>query len=359
MFEYLKNKRIPLAVVLVALVFISVVGFVAYNSFFGAPQASAELEQFTMPLGSGDFKELSALLKDKGFIKSEAGFKIAYFKTNGIDIGATTCVDCFVPGAYKISKSMNAWELAKALRKPYMKWVVIPEGLRKEQIADIIGDALTLNWDEATKKKWVTNYTAMKYDEVEGLYFPDTYLIPVDEDPLKVADRLRAKFNEKFQPYAQEALKQDIKWTTVLKLASIVQREAAGKEDMPLIAGILWNRLLKDMKLEVDATIQYVRDDVIHYGEARYDKQPGSYSSDGSWWMPIKLANMDIASPYNTYRNKGLPPHPISNPGLDAIKAVLEPAETECLYYLHDKSKTIHCAKTFEEHKANIAAYLK
>lgn len=353
-FTYLKRYWWIAAVTTVLIA----VAYFSYANIFGAPQKQAELEQFTIPLdGSGDFKELSGLLKEKGFIKSETGFKIAYFKTHGIGITATTCADCFAPGAYKISKSMTAWELARALKNPYMKWVVIPEGLRKEQIADIIGEAL--GWDDATKQKWVTNYTAMKLDEIEGMYFPDTYLIPIDEAPLKVADRLRAKFNEKFQPYADEALKQNIKWTTLLKLASVVQREAAGKDDMPLIAGILWNRLLKDMKLEVDATIQYIRDDQLHYGEARYMNQPIKYAIEGTWWTPIKPSDKDIASPYNTYRNKGLPPNPIDNPGIDAIKAVLYPEETKCLYYLHDSQRDIHCAETFEEHKANIESYLK
>lgn len=358
MFDYLKNKKVLIAIAVSLLIVAVVIGLVIYNSYFGAPQANAEPGQVTVPLGSGDFIQLSELLKEKGFIKSEAGFKIAYFKTNGIGITATTCVDCFSPGAYKISKSMNAWELANMIKKgPYMKWVVIPEGFRKEQIAELLSDAL--RWDKATKEKWITTYTSMKYEEIEGVYFPETYLIPVDETPLNVANRLRAKFNEKFAPYSQEALKQNIKWDTLIKIASIVQREAAGKDDMPLVAGILWNRLLKDMRLEVDATIQYVRDDIIHYGEARYDKQPGSYSSDGEWWTPIKVADMDIASPYNTYRNKGLPPHPISNPGLDAINAVLHSTETECLYYLHDSAGQIHCAKTYEDHQQNISAYLK
>ena len=357
-FSFLKTKRAIAVGIGMAMIAVGALAwYISYNSQFAAPQANAELEQFTMPLGSGDFKELSALLKEKGFIKSEVGFKIAYFKTNGIDITATTCVDCFTPGAYKISKSMTAWQVAETFKEgPYMKWVVIPEGLRKEQIAEILAPAL--KWDEATKEKWITTYTSMSHDEIEGVYFPDTYLISINEEPLKVASRLRSKFNEMLQPYIQEALKQNIKWTTALKLASIVQREAAGKDDMPLIAGILWNRLLKDEKLEVDATVQYVRDDQIHYGEARYDKQPGTYASEGTWWTPIKPGDKDIPSPYNTYRNKGLPPHPIANPGIDAIKAVLYPEETECIFYLHDKSKTIHCAKTFEEHKANIATYL-
>lgn len=351
-FSFLKTK---LALVLIgAVIVLGIGGIVTYQLTFAAPQPGAGLDQFTNPTptdgrGGTPIEGYGiAKLKGQGFIKSEIGFKIAFALIGGKEIQ---------PGAYKLSKAMTAWEAAKAIKEgPNLVWVMIPEGLRKEQIAELLAPAL--KWDEATKEKWITTYTSMSYDEIEGVYFPDTYLIPIDEEPLKVVSRLRSKFNEMLQPYTQEALKQNIKWTTALKLASIVQREAAGKDDMPLIAGILWNRLLKDEKLEVDATVQYVRDDQIHYGEARYDKQPGTYTSEGTWWTPIKSEDKDIPSPYNTYRNKGLPPHPIANPGIDAIKAVLYPEETECMFYLHDKSKTIHCAKTFEEHKANITTYL-
>lgn len=339
-----------------ALAVLIIAGVFIYLNAFGAPQKQAELERFTIAIGKDDSFEITKQLKAQGFIKSEFGFRVAFFGLKGLT--DVRCVDCVSAGAYKISKAMNAWEISKILQQgPYMKWVVIPEGLRKEQIAELLTDAL--GWNEEIKKRWIVTYTTMKYDEMEGLYFPDTYLIPVDEEPLAVADRLRAKFNEKFAPYAKEALAQNIKWDTLLKIASIVQREAAGKEDMPLVAGILWNRLLKGMKLEIDATIQYIRDDVIHYGKARFDTQPTTYTSNGDWWAPIKVADMDIASLYNTYRNKGLPPHPICNPGLDAIDAVLNSAETECLYYLHDSSGQIHCAKTYEEHQQNISAYLK
>jgi len=354
--EILGINRKTIIFVIVALVVLIIAAVFVYRGVFGAPQKQEKLEQFTIAIGNDDSAEIIKQLKAQGFIKSELGFRVTLLGLKGL--AGARCADCVSTGAYKISKAMNAWELAKALRKPYMKWVVIPEGLRKEQIADIIGDPLILNWDEATKKQWIVIYTTMKYDEMEGLYFPDTYLIPVDEEPLTVADRLRAKFNEKFAPYSQEALKQNIKWDTLLKIASLVQREAAGKDDMPLIAGILWNRLLAGIKLEIDATIQYVRDDVIHYGEARYDKQLANYTSAGSWWEPIKPEDKNIASPYNTYRNKGLPPHPIANPGLEAINAALNPVETKCLYYLHDSGGQIHCSKTYEEHQEKIRNYL-
>ena len=95
------------------------------------------------------------------------------------------------------------------------------------------------------------------------------------------------------------------------------------------------------MKLEVDATLEYARG-----------------KTDKGWWSPIKIADKNIDSPYNTYRNTGLPPHPISNPGIEAIKAALFPEKTDCFFYLHAQGQ-IHCAKTYEEHQKNIEKYLK
>jgi UPF0755 protein len=121
-----------------------------------------------------------------------------------------------------------------------------------------------------------------------------------------------------------------------------VQREAANKDDMPLIAGIFWNRLLSDMRLEADSTLQYARG-----------------NTGAGWWAPISVADKQLNSPYNTYRNAGLPPHPISNPGSEAIAAVLSPSKTKCLYYLHGNDKNIHCAQTYAEHLKNIDKYLR
>jgi conserved hypothetical protein, YceG family len=364
------NKWLKYSVIIGgAIIFlVAIAGGLIYFNLFAAPQMKAGTEQLTVPLSSevSDLTGLAKLLKDKGFIKNETGFRIAYLKTIRlnipiISIANTSCDDCFVLGAYKLSKSMDAWQIAKAIKdKPYMQWVVIPEGLRKEQIADILGDPLFLNWSEKQKSDWVTEFTAMQYDYIEGVYFPDTYLIPVDETPLDVANRLRAHFEEKFSTYSQEAQKQNIKWDTLLKIASIIQREGIGKDDMPVISGVIWNRLLAGMKLQIDATVQYARDDVVHYGQAGSDTQPQNYSSAGDWWAPIKPEDIkNIISPYNTYLNKGLPPHPICNPGIEAIDAALNPAKTDCLYYLHDSNGQIHCAKTYEEHQANIEKYLR
>jgi len=346
-FNTAKNSKftIPIIIAVVLVMVIAVIYFIV----FSAPERHAEMGLFTVNTNHAESGEAADNLAAKGFIKSSFAFKVVLLLHGHREIQ---------PGTYQISKSMSVWEIADILsQEPNMKWVTIPEGLRKEQIANILADKL--HWSDEETVKWVTTYTAMKFDYVEGVYFPDTYLIPVDEEPLTVAERLGRHFDEQFAPYAQEAQEQNIKWTTVIKIASIIQREAAGSEDMPLIAGILWNRLNQKMKLEVDATIQYVRDNLAHYGTAPDLYQDKTYTVEGDWWKPIQSSDKQIDSPLNTYQYTGLPSRPISNPGLDAIKAVLHPEETDCLYYLHDNTRTIHCAKTLAEHEANIEEYLR
>jgi UPF0755 protein len=236
---------------------------------------------------------------------------------------------------------MSAFSIVRTLRgEPSLLWITIPEGLRKEEIADILGDALS--WSKETRNDWIEKDTVRDPDHTEGVYFPDTYLIPRDESPGEVAQRMIRRFDDQFAPYATAALEQNIRWPTVIRIASLVQREAAGARDMPLIAGVIWNRLDIGMPLQIDATLQYIRGD---QGEG--------------WWAPITPEEKKLDSPYNTYRHTGLPPGPIANPGLDAIRAVLQPEETECLYYLHDATGEIHCSPTYEGHKQNIEDFLR
>lgn len=246
----------------------------------------------------------------------------------------------FLPAQAQDLKNTELPAGSVSVDKSNFKQVLIPPGLRKEEIADIL--ASTLGWSKSQKDKWINVYTRMKFDYIEGVYFPDTYLIPKNESPLKTANRLISNFNDNFSQYLPQFKKINMTWTRGLTLASIVQREAANDADMPLIAGILLNRLNQKMPLSVDATLQY----------ARGNKGKG-------YWAPITLQDKKLNSAYNTYKKAGLPPHPISNPGLPAIEAVLNPEKTDCLYYLHDKDKITHCAVTYAEHQANIEKYLK
>lgn len=306
-----------------AAILVIILGYI-FNPF-GALQKNAEAERFIVSLGESHADAIQTL-KDQGFIK----YAFIYNLVSGARIK---------PGGYSISKSMNVFQIASVLKsEPYMEWVVIPEGLRKEEIADLL--AQSLGWDNTKKTEFLNEPVKANWGITEGAYFPETYLMPKDEDGSAIAARMFAKFNEELAPLTAEFVKQNIKWTTGIKLASIIQREAAGPNDMNLISGILWNRLDQGIPLDVDATIQY------------------AFGKEGDWWPQLKTGNLQVNSPYNTYANKGLPPGAISNPGIDAIKAVLNPQKTDCLFYLHDNNRVIHCAVTYEEHQANIQKYL-
>jgi len=324
------NKK-RLGIIIGLAVAVMAVLFVTNRLLFSAPQSQEEQKVFIVNRNQTDPQTLDKL-KTQGLIKNKTAFRIVLFlKHSEIE-----------SGGYNVSKNMSAWQIVNKLGSaPDMKWVVIPEGLRKEQIGEKLTE--TFNWSDEELDKWNTEYTKMRIDYIEGTYFPDTYLIPVSEKGFDMANRMTRRFDEQFAPYVGQFSQQNIKWTTGLKLASIVQREAGGRDDMPIIAGILWNRLNQDMNLEIDATVQYARG-----------------KTDTGWWAPIKASDItNIDSPYNTYKYKGLPPFPIGNPGLDAIEAVLNPTGTDCLYYLHDSDRQIHYAKMFEEHKANVEQYLK
>ena len=349
---FLSKNKFWLLAILGFLVLLAGSGFFLWF-FSSAPQSSAEEERFILSL---DFEKnaLFEKLETEGFVKKARVLQIIFWLKGQSFAGVEL-------GGYHLAKSLSAWKIAETLlEEPYMKWVTIPEGYRKEQSAELFAEKL--GWETAEIRHFIEKDTQMTLDEQEGVYFPDTYLISVEEDASVVAERLRTKFNEVFAPYLKETLKQNIRWPTLLKIASIVQREAAGIEDMPLIAGVLWNRLLNDQKLEVDATVQYARDTMMNYevfndnGEVVY---LGEVGKKYAWWQPIKPEDKNISSPFNTYRSVGLPPRPIANPGEEAIKAVLFPEETDCFFYLHDSDGVIHCSKTYAEHQENIEKFLR
>ncbi|KKP60030.1 MAG: Aminodeoxychorismate lyase [Candidatus Gottesmanbacteria bacterium GW2011_GWA1_34_13] len=271
-------------------------------------------------------------LKDQKLIKNTEVF---IWLLNTFGKGRT-----IISGGYKLNKNMYVWQiLQKILGSPDLIWIVIPEGIRKEQIGEILSEKLKWNNNEMTK--WNEAYADTKPDYIEGVYYPDTYLIPKDEKGNDIVVRMINRFNEKMDPLLTDFAVKNIKWTTGVKIASLIQREAAGSQDMPLISGIIWNRLEQGMKLQIDATMQYTKGKI-----------------NNKWWGTIDLTEKTVDSPYNTYLYKGLPPTPICNPGIIAIEAALNPQDTDCLYYLHDENKQIHCAKTYEQHKININKYL-
>ncbi len=286
---------------------------------------SSEKIPFVVPLNA-KHEETVARLKSENFIRSEKIFNLL--------AGIIKFPGTIEPGGYLLSHRMTLIDITNTLLlKPYQKWIVLVPGLRKEQVAERL--ARKFNWIEAKTKEFLDNAR-------EGYLFPDTYLLNIDYTGKQFADRLTANFNEHFDAQLQkDLLSQNVRNDTAIKIASLIERESGGDEDKALIAGIIWNRLDRDMKLQIDAAIQYI------------------IGTPTDWWPRVQPKDLKIDSDYNTYIIKGLPPSPIANPSLASIKAAVYPKDTDCLFYLHDHAKQIHCSKTYEEHLQNIENYLR
>lgn len=250
------------------------------------------------------------------------------------------------PGAYLVSKNMNAYQLAVVLTSlPYQKWVVIPPAKRKEQVAIILKQ--TLDWPEEKTLEFIKIAK-------EGWLYPDTYLINTDYDAGQTYQKLFNTFNEKLgQDLPKSLLEKNIRLDTAIKFASLIEREYGSEEDRKIIAGIIWNRLDKGMRLEIDATVQYA------LTSQNLEQTNFKIGDSFDFWPTLSGKNLrSISSSYNTYLNKGLPPGPICTPSIASIRAVAFPAETDALYYLHSSDKQIHTASTYKEHVENIRKFL-
>ncbi|MCC7469717.1 MAG: endolytic transglycosylase MltG [Bacteroidetes bacterium] len=209
--------------------------------------------------------------------------------------------------------------------------VTLPEGFTVNEMAKTLGAKLS----EFNEEEFL-----FLTKNSEGYLFPDTYFFFPTTSAKDVVKMLEQTFDQKVNQGLKEELeKSDKSFEDIIIMASIIQAEAYDHyEEKQIISGILWKRLQKGMLLQVDATLGYVN---------------GKSSA--------KLTIEDLAEnqPYNTYVHKGLPPAPIGNPGVSSIKAALNPKDSPYFFYLHDKNGNVHYAKTFEEHKQNIALYLK
>jgi UPF0755 protein len=173
----------------------------------------------------------------------------------------------------------------------------------------------------------------------EGYLFPDTYYFGANASPERIIDALTMTFNKKIQqPEVAKAIADSGKsLSDIITMASILEGEARQTNTRQIVAGILWERLNRGIPLQVDAAFKYV---------------------NGKTTDELTLSDLKIDSPYNTYLYRGLPPTPISNPGLDSIMAAATPIKTDYLYFLTDREGVMHYAKTLEEHAENKNQYL-
>lgn len=273
------------------------------------------------------------LLKNN-LIDSEQVFKMAV-RLNGGKIQS---------GQYDIPVAASSWRIADmfANGRVASTTVVIPEGLTVKQIKQLLLQSSALTGAVECK----SGNDAPVCNLRDGQIFPDTYTVARGTNRLALLDLARKRMVDIEHVLARtvKRLPKPLKnWNEVLTLASIVQKETPRAEEMPIVASVYLNRLNKGMRLQADPTVVYVLTD-------------GLGDMQG---QPLLRGHLKIESPYNTYRNGGLPPAPIANVGQAAIRAVLMPADTNYFFFVADGKGGHKFAKDYEEHQKNHANWRK
>lgn len=268
--------------------------------------------------------EIADDLKTSDYIKSRAFFKaiVSLVFRSG---------NSAVAGDYVFERKLNVFSLARRIATGNHHLdpvrVTLQEGLNKFEVADILVRAMP----SFNREKFLTIAS-------EGYLFPDTYFFMPNSRPERVVEIMTENFERKLAPYVSEIEESGRSFGDVIAMASIVETEARQFETRRVIAGILWKRLDERIPLQVDVSFKYIN------GKATHD---------------LTLADLEIDSPYNSYRYAGLPPTPIANPGLESILATLSPTETPYYFFLSDSLGEMHYAATFDEHRNNKQIYLR
>jgi UPF0755 protein len=298
------------------------------NQLFEPATAFGEATPFQVVLGESPISIIDRL-QAQGLIDHPESFR-RYLIYSGLDTQIQA-------GDYILNPMMSPIEIAQALRDPTPGDVdfVILAGWRMEEIAR----SLPTSGLEITPEDFLM---AAQNPLAEGYLFPGKYTLPRETSVDLLIRNLLNAFHNAVTPEMEDGFsKQGLTLDEAVILASIIQRESVVEDEMPLIASVFLNRLAGEMKLDADPTVQYAL---------------GFNASQGTWWTnPLSGADLEVVSAYNTYLYPGLPPGPICNPGLNALKAVAFPAQTPYYFFRAacDGSGRHLFAETFEGHIAN------
>jgi UPF0755 protein len=245
--------------------------------------------------------------------------------------------DKVIAGRYLIAPGSSIREITRKLASgPLQEKVTFPEGLTSLQMASILEEKGLCKGEEYLallscpgifKREWLKNVT-----HLEGFLFPDTYKFTLPSSPYEIIETQLKRFEELVLPLYEKSTT-SLSLPEVVILASIVEKEASGRDEKPYVASVFLNRLKKGMKLQSCATVVYA-----HYRES------------GIHLHSLSTEDLQIDSPFNTYRYKGLPPQAIGNPGLDAIRAILYPKDTDYLYFVLQENGRHAFSITYDEH---------
>jgi peptidoglycan lytic transglycosylase G len=295
----------------------------------GAPQ------QVFVVRDGASLKEVAVELESNNLIKNDRFLLLwARLMGYGKDIKA---------GEYALSAGMPPVKILNILRLGMIiiHPVTIPEGFTSEQIGVLLDEKGLVDGKEfisLTMDPEISRRYGLTGDRLEGYLYPDTYHFSRGLPALSIIDTMVKRFRQMTTPLEARAAEIGMKMEDVVTLASIVEKETGVNEERPLIASVFLNRLKKRMRLDSDPTVIY-----------------GLKDFDGN----LRKTDLSDQSPYNTYIIRGLPPGPISNPGLESIKAVLYPAQTDYLYFVSKNDGSHYFSKTITEHNNAVRIYQK
>lgn len=246
-----------------------------------------------------------------------------------------------MPGNYLIGGNLTIPEIVHIITNPEAQAVRItfPEGLTVEGMAELVtksgfdGDGFLALADDIPNSLR-QDYPFLSDPQIktlEGYLFPDTYSFKKDATAESIIRKMLDDFAGRTETLAVDIKGQNKSLRDIVIMASLIEKEVPDPDDMKIVSGIFWDRIAVGMALQSDATLSYILKD-------KTDSHGGS--------------QLEVASPYNTYANKGLPPGPICNPGMNALTAALHPQSTAYAYFLTAGGK-VYYAKTYDEHLAN------
>ena len=280
-------------------------------------------------------KQVSVLLKNKNLIQNSAVFRAIAFlqkKQNQIMVGE-----------YEISSSMVPMDILRRVTsgKTVLHPITIPEGYRITEIADLLASNGLVDKEEfirLTQDEEVIKFWDIPGDSLEGYLFPETYHFGKNTGTRKIIDTMMKTFQDQVSPLNLDKRAKELNFTPhkVITLASIIEKETGKAEERPLISSVFHNRLKKNMRLQTDPTVIYA-----------------IKNFDGN----IRKKDLSLDSPYNTYKYKGLPPGPIASPGLKAILAVLEPDNSDYLYFVSRQDGSHQFSTTLDAHNNAVRKY--
>lgn len=294
----------------------------------------------TIPKGSSTAR-IAAILDDKGVISSATVFKY-YLRFKG--------EDPFEAGIYQLQRNEDFDSVIARLRKggevEYTR-LTVPEGKTLAQTAELVGklpgrSAATFT-SLVESGRYRSEFQPAGVTSLEGLLFPDTYNIGAKDDEEAILKRMLAEFDTRATQVGADAPDARLKVTPyqALIVASLVETESKVDIDRAKIAQVIYNRMAKGMPLQIDATVLYSRE------AAGLPRRPNGR---------VLFRDLEIASPYNTYKVKGLPPTPIAGFGAASLDAALHPEAGPWLYYVKSQADGTHAfATTLAEHNRNIA----